>query len=175
MSVAHNLNWFHHSTFCLDLSIDVCIVDCKSFFWRVKAYLFLLYRVERLPHRGGRTPLFTAQQEILIVDMVRENNTIRLREIKERVIADNVNFGGIDRVSLATIDRLLRRQQLRMKQAYRVPFERNSDRVKELRYQYVQVSIHTGTQCWLFTVQWVYKPTVLHSSPQCTVVLLLWH
>ncbi|XP_028297775.1 uncharacterized protein LOC114476433 [Gouania willdenowi] len=95
-------------------------------------------RVERLPHHGGRAPLFTAQQEILIVDMVRENNIIRLREIKERVIADNINFGGIDRVSLATIDRVLRRQKLRMKQAYRVPFERNSDRIKELRFQYVQ-------------------------------------
>ena len=100
-----------------------------------------------MPHHGGRTPLFTAQQAILIVDMVRENNIIRLREIKERVIADNVNFGGIDRASVATIDRVLRRQRLRMKQAYRVPFERNSDRVKELRFQYVQVSIHTGTQC----------------------------
>ncbi|KAJ8383538.1 hypothetical protein AAFF_G00219880, partial [Aldrovandia affinis] len=28
--------------------------------------------------------------------------------------------------------------QLRIKQVYRVPFERNADRVKELRYQYVQ-------------------------------------
>ena len=95
-----------------------------------------------MPHRGGRTSIFTAQQEIIIVDMVRENNIIRLREIKESVIADNVNFGVIDRVSVATIDRVLRRQKLRMKQAYRVPFERNSDRVKELRFQYVQVSIH---------------------------------
>ncbi len=27
-----------------------------------------------------------------------------------------------------------------MKQLYKVPFERNSERVKELRYQYVQVN-----------------------------------
>ncbi|XP_038568547.1 uncharacterized protein LOC119898449 isoform X1 [Micropterus salmoides] len=92
-------------------------------------------RVERMPHRGGRVAIFTAAQETLIVDMVRENNLIRLREIRDKVIADNVNFEGIDDVSLATIDRVLRRQKMRMKQVYRVPFERNSARHKDLRYE----------------------------------------
>ncbi|XP_067247214.1 uncharacterized protein [Chanodichthys erythropterus] len=102
-------------------------------------------RVERMPHRGGRVAIFTAAQETLIVDMVRENNLIRLREIRDKVIADNVNFESID-VSLATIDRVLRRQKMRMKQVYRVPFERNSARHKDLRYEYVQVSIHPCSQ-----------------------------
>uniref|UniRef100_A0A1A8C9L3 DDE superfamily endonuclease n=1 Tax=Nothobranchius kadleci TaxID=1051664 RepID=A0A1A8C9L3_NOTKA len=57
--------------------------------------------------------------------MVGENNLIRLREIRDKVIADNVNFESID-VSLATIDRVLRRQKMRMKQVYRVPFERDT-------------------------------------------------
>ncbi|KAM4585716.1 uncharacterized protein V3H82_004694 [Fundulus diaphanus] len=70
--------------------------------------------------------------------MVRENNLIRLREIRDKVIDDNVNFEGIDDVSLATIDRVLRHQKMRMKQVYRVPFERNSARHKDLRYEYVQ-------------------------------------
>nr|XP_020474740.1 uncharacterized protein LOC109971067 [Monopterus albus] len=83
-------------------------------------------RVERMPHRGGRVAIFTAAQETRIVDMVRENNLIRLREIRDKVIADNVNFESIDDVSLATIDRVLRCQKMRMKQVYRVPFERNS-------------------------------------------------
>ncbi|KAL4008732.1 hypothetical protein ACER0C_002584 [Sarotherodon galilaeus] len=73
-------------------------------------------RVERMPHRGGRVAIFTAAQETLIVDMVRGNNLIRLREIRDKVIADNVNFESIDDVSLATIDRVLRRQKTRMKQ-----------------------------------------------------------
>ncbi|XP_042582656.1 uncharacterized protein LOC122137784 [Cyprinus carpio] len=98
-------------------------------------------RVERMPHRGGRVAIFTAAQETLIVDMVRENNLIRLREIRDKVIADNVNFESID-VSLATIDRVLRPQKMRMKRVYRVPFERNSARHKDLRYEYVQVYIH---------------------------------
>ncbi|XP_019202768.1 uncharacterized protein LOC109195263 [Oreochromis niloticus] len=95
-------------------------------------------RVERMPHRGVRVAIFTAAQETLIVDMVRGNNLIRLREIRDKVIADNVNFESIDDVSLATIDRVLRRQKTRMKQVYRVPFERNSTRHKDLRYEYVQ-------------------------------------
>ncbi|XP_067220391.1 uncharacterized protein [Chanodichthys erythropterus] len=84
-------------------------------------------RVERMPHRGGRVAIFTAAQETL--------NLIRLREIRDKVIADNVNFESIDDVSLATIDRVLRRQKMRMKQVYRVPFECNSARHKDLRYE----------------------------------------
>lgn len=91
-----------------------------------------------MPHRGGRVAIFTAAQETLIVDMVRGNNLIRLREIRDKVIADNVNFESIDDVSLATIDRVLRRQKTRMKQVYRVPSDRNSARHKDLRYEYVQ-------------------------------------
>lgn len=62
-----------------------------------------------MPHRCGRVAIFTAAQETLIVDMVHENNLIRLREIRDKVIADDVNFESIDDVSLATIDRVLRR------------------------------------------------------------------
>ncbi|XP_046721562.1 uncharacterized protein LOC124396516 [Silurus meridionalis] len=100
-------------------------------------------RVERMPHRGGRVAIFTAAQETLIVDMVRENNLIRLREIRDKVIAYNVNFESIDDVSLATIDRVLRRQKMRMKQVYRVPFERNSARHKVYIHVHSTVSGHT--------------------------------
>ncbi|XP_077076030.1 uncharacterized protein LOC143728962 [Siphateles boraxobius] len=91
-----------------------------------------------MPNRGGRVAICTAAQETLIEDMVRENNLIRLREVRDKVIADNVNFESIDDASLATIDRVLRRQKMRKKQVYRIPFERNSARHKDLRYEYVQ-------------------------------------
>lgn len=61
------------------------------------------------------------------------------------MIQDNTHFQGIDSVSISTIDRVLHRNRMRMKQVYRVPFERNSPRVKELRAQYVQVSVHSET------------------------------
>ncbi|KAL7841284.1 hypothetical protein SRHO_G00249750 [Serrasalmus rhombeus] len=94
-------------------------------------------RIERQPARGGRGQKFTLEQETTTVNMVLENNAITLREIRDRVLEDNVHFTNIDQVSLSTIDRVLKRHQLSMKQVYRVPFERNSDHVKEQRYQYV--------------------------------------
>ncbi|KAL1252164.1 hypothetical protein QQF64_019960 [Cirrhinus molitorella] len=74
-----------------------------------------------------------------LVNMVIANNVIRLREIQRRVIEDDHHFRGINAISLSTIDRILRKNQFRMKQVYRVPFERNSDRVKNQRVEYVQV------------------------------------
>ncbi|KAL0198989.1 hypothetical protein M9458_007529, partial [Cirrhinus mrigala] len=70
--------------------------------------------------------------------MVVANNAIRLREIREAVIADQGTFRNINNVSLTTIDRVLRRNHMAMKQLYRVPFQRNSDVVKEARCQYVE-------------------------------------
>ncbi|CAM4572758.1 unnamed protein product [Leuciscus chuanchicus] len=95
-------------------------------------------RIERLPHGGGRTGMFSPQQETLIVDMVRENNAVKLSEIQQKIIEDHVNFEGINSVSLSTVDRVFKRNRLRMKPLYRVPFDRNSDSVKEQRFQYVQ-------------------------------------
>ncbi|RXN21011.1 hypothetical protein ROHU_016731 [Labeo rohita] len=70
--------------------------------------------------------------------MVVANNDIRLREIREAVIADQGTFRNINNVSLSTIARVLRRNHMAMKQLYRVPFQRNSDVVKEARCQYVE-------------------------------------
>ena len=115
------------------------------------------YRIERRPHEGGRTRMFSQHQETLIVDMVRQNNAIRLHEIQQRIVEDNVDFEGINSVSLSTIDRLLQRNKIRMKQVYRVPFERNSERVKELRCQYVQVSkLSTRKYCVVWEAAHVY-------------------
>ncbi|XP_066545881.1 uncharacterized protein LOC136712949 isoform X2 [Amia ocellicauda] len=70
--------------------------------------------------------------------MVVANNTSRLREIQNHIIADNTIFKNIHQVGLSTLVRVLQRNRIRMKQVYRVPFERNSERVKEQRYEYVQ-------------------------------------
>lgn len=91
-------------------------------------------RIHTLPHTGGRGKIFGIEQESAIVDMVVANNAIRLREIQAAVIADQGAFRNINSVSLATIDRVLKRNHVRMKQLYRVPFQI----VKEARFQYVQ-------------------------------------
>ncbi|KAK0140302.1 hypothetical protein N1851_022777 [Merluccius polli] len=52
-------------------------------------------------------------------------------------MADNTIFQNINRVSLSALSHLLKRNRIRMMQLYRVPFERNADRIKQLRYEYV--------------------------------------
>ncbi|KAI7789912.1 hypothetical protein IRJ41_007775, partial [Triplophysa rosa] len=69
--------------------------------------------------------------------MVMTNNAITLRQIRAAILQDNAIFQNVNSISISTIDRILKKHQMTMKQIYRVPFERNSDRVKELRYQYV--------------------------------------
>ena len=111
------------------------LYDCKNSYTVFTVFYYLYCRTERLPTQGGRE-----RQETEIMNMVLENNAITLRQIQRKIIENNEIFQNIDRVSLSTLDRVLRRNNLRMKQVYRVPFERNSERVKELRYNYVQVS-----------------------------------
>ncbi|XP_067258588.1 uncharacterized protein [Chanodichthys erythropterus] len=81
--------------------------------------------------------MFTGVQEAAIVNLVLENNEIRLREIQSHIIQDNTLFNNIQRVSLSTLARILKRNQIRMKPLYKVPFERNSQRNKEFRRAYV--------------------------------------
>ena len=92
---------------------------------------FVFCRAEREPHRGGKTCTFTTKQETDIVKMVRENNTITLRQILTRILADHATFGNIQTVSLSTLDHVLRRNAMWMKQVYRLPFDRNTDHIKE--------------------------------------------
>ncbi len=53
--------------------------------------MFSFCRIERLTHGGGRIGMFSPHQETLIVDMVRENNAIKLSEIQQKIIEDHVN------------------------------------------------------------------------------------
>ncbi len=98
----------------------------------------IFYRMVGRPPQGGRERLFTQQQE-LAIEMVRENNAIRLRELQQCIIANRNVFNNINRVSISTLSRILQKHNFRMKQLYRVPFERNS--VKDLRHDYVQVCV----------------------------------
>jgi hypothetical protein len=95
--------------------------------------------MQRLPPSGGRGKLLNNDQEFAIVEMVVANNAIKLHEIQTRIVADHEIFVNIDNISLTTITCTLSKHRVRMKQLYTVPFERNSERVKELRRQYVQV------------------------------------
>lgn len=110
------------------------------------------YRMARRPTGGGRQRLFTQQQELAIVNLVRANNAIRLHQLQQQILEDRQVFNNINRVSITTIRRILVKHNMTMKQLYRVPFERNSVRVKGLRHEYVQVSV---TVLYIYNTEWV--------------------
>ncbi len=112
----------------------------------------ILYRVERQRHHGGLGRLFTDVQETVIINMVLANNAIRIREISEHILNNDTIFNNINAVSLSTIQRILQRHQVTMKQLYKVPFERNSDRVKNLRQDFVEVCMQHYFQYFRHTI-----------------------
>lgn len=103
-------------------------------------FFYLYCRTERLPVRGGRERLLSPEQETEIINMVRQNNAITLKQLQRHIIANNDVFHNVQTVSLSTVDRVLRKNLMTMKQVYKVPFSRNTERVKDLRHDYVQVS-----------------------------------
>ena len=90
--------------------------------------------------------MFNEAQEEAVTNLVLANNAITLREIQSHIIRDNTPFNNIGQVSLSTLARLLYWNQVQMKQLYRAPFERNAQRITDLRHVYVEVStIWTST------------------------------
>ncbi|KAF5906504.1 uncharacterized protein DAT39_003764, partial [Clarias magur] len=94
--------------------------------------------IARRPDVGGRGRMLTAEQETHIVNMVIANNTIRLCEIQQCIIDYDTIFQNIHSASISALSRVLVRHRIRMKLIYRAPFKRNTERVKQLRYDYVQ-------------------------------------
>lgn len=90
----------------------------------VKQLLFV-WRIERQAVVCCRRSIFSEAQVNTIVNMVVVSNLTRLREIRARTIEDNDISQNIERVSASTLDRIL--QRTCMKQARRVPSERNSE------------------------------------------------
>lgn len=83
-------------------------------------------------------PFLPLKQEQEIGNMVVENNAITQR-FRVQILENNGVFQNTSVFCKQLYNRVLKRHQMDMRQFYKVPFERNCDRVKELRYQYVQV------------------------------------
>ncbi len=78
-------------------------------------------RMTRRPSGGGRQRLFTQQQELAVVDLVRADNAIRLHQLRQKILADRQVFNNINHVSITTIRHILGKHSITMKQLYRVP------------------------------------------------------
>ncbi|KAK3528258.1 hypothetical protein QTP86_028485, partial [Hemibagrus guttatus] len=81
---------------------------------------------------------YSEEQERAIINMVLANNAIHLREIQTNMLNDHTVFSNVYKVSLTTLVRILINHHIQMKQLYRVPFEKNSERVKDLRREHVE-------------------------------------
>ncbi|XP_056441215.1 uncharacterized protein LOC130378498 isoform X2 [Gadus chalcogrammus] len=95
-------------------------------------------RIEGQGRQGGRPPMFTEQQEREIVNMVLANNAITLKQLQADIVNNHAIFNDIHQVSTSTLARILKKKHIQMKQIYRVPFERNSERVNRLRHDYAE-------------------------------------
>ncbi|XP_077408592.1 DNA repair protein RAD51 homolog 1 isoform X2 [Vanacampus margaritifer] len=103
-------------------------IDTEGTF-RPERLLAVAERIGRQPQIGGRGRFLNPNQEQEICNMVIANNAITLREIRNAILQDKATFQNINSTSFSTIDRVLKKHQMTMKQIYRVPFERNTDRV----------------------------------------------
>lgn len=129
---------------------------------------------------GGRQRVFTHAQELAVVNLVVANNTITLRQLRERILEDQAIFHNVHSVSTTTLARVLREHHVSMKQLYKVPFERNSVAVKNLRYDYVQVSATVPLQWQLCVYMDIYlavAPLPLHCKKKKKIltVKILFH
>lgn len=79
------------------------------------------------------------------MNMVAANNAIRLCEIRAAAITDQGIFRNIN----SEPD-----HHMAMKQLYTVPVQRNSNVVKEARYQYVEVKKHYYTVMPVISCSW---------------------
>ncbi len=73
------------------------------------------------------------------------------QNIKLPIEVDNGTFPNVASISLPTTGRLLKRHHVLVKHIYLVPFERNNDRVKQLRAKYVQVQ-HYILYYWFYLI-----------------------
>jgi hypothetical protein len=92
--------------------------------------------------------VLTDQQDWAVVEMVRARNDIWLSEIKQAIEENDDTFANMASISLPTIARLLKRHQVSMKHIYLVPFERNTDLVKQLRAEYDKVEHNILYYCY---------------------------
>ena len=75
--------------------------------------------------------MFSDEHEVAIVNIVLANNQIWLCELREQIITDQITFADINTVSKSTLSHIVKKQNILLKQLYKVPFERNSGRVRE--------------------------------------------
>jgi len=103
-----------------------------------------------LPSKANKTKLFTRQQAKVVVDIVKRQNDITLKQIQQQIIDDNTIFSNIDTVNISTIHHTLQRNNISMKNLDMIPVRRNTPSTIEQRYEYVRQSIRASSESVIF-------------------------
>ena len=121
--------------------------------------------------------MFSDEKEVSIVSTVLANNKIRLCELREQIIADQITFAVINTVCISRLSRILKKH-ISLKQLYRVPYERNSKYHLVCCHQCISVHHHSILSpyntaliiCFLETLH----DTVVQDGPEQPQFVVIW-
>ena len=121
--------------------------------------------------------MFSDEKEVSIVSTVLANNKIRLCELREQIIADQITFAVINTVCISRLSRILKKH-ISLKQLYRVPYERNSKYHLVCCHQCISVHHHSILSpyntaliiCFLETLH----HTVVQDGPEQPQIVVMW-
>ena len=82
-------------------------------------------RMFPLPSKANKRKLFTRQQAKAVVDTVKRQNDITLKQKQQQIIDDNTIFSNIDTINISIIHRTLQRSNISMKNLDMIPVGRN--------------------------------------------------
>jgi len=107
-------------------------------------------QIHCLPTKSNWKKKLTRGQEKVVVNMVKEQNDIALKTIQQRMISCNDMFFNIHYINLTTINRVLKRNKISMKNLDIIPISRNTPSTIEKRYKYVRECIQNNGECTIF-------------------------
>ena len=94
--------------------------------------------------------MLTRGQEKAIVNMVKVQNDIALKTIQQRIISCTDTFFNIQSINLTTINRILKRSKISLKNLDIIPIARNTPSTIERRYEYVRQCIRNTGENTIF-------------------------
>ena len=107
-------------------------------------------RIYPLPTKPNRRKLLSKQQAKAVVNIVKAQNDITLKQIQQQIIDDSNIFSNINSIDRSTIHRTLKRNNVSMKNLDIIPLGRNTPTTIENRYEYVRQSIRNSNERTIF-------------------------
>ena len=110
-------------------------------------------RIYPLPTKPNRRKLLSKQQARAVVNIVKAQNDITVKQIQQQIIDDSNIFSNINSIDISTIHRTLKRNNISIKNLDIIPVGRNTPTAIENRYEYVQQSIRNSNEHAIFSMK----------------------